>query len=41
LIPAGLVAIGLSASVIVLILISRKREKAGKATEGDSQKEGK
>jgi len=41
LIPAGLVAIGLSASVIVLILISGKREKAGKATEGDSQKEGK
>jgi hypothetical protein len=28
LIPAGLVAIGLSALVIALIIISRKREKA-------------
>lgn len=33
LIPAGLVAIGLSALVIVLIIISRKREKAKRSTD--------
>jgi hypothetical protein len=40
LIPAGLLAISLSALVIVLIIISRIKEKAGKSTDGERQKEG-
>jgi hypothetical protein len=40
LIPAGLVAIGIiSVSIIVLILISRKKEKADKVTGGEEQKD--
>ena len=40
LIPAGLVAIGLSVLIIALILISRKKEKASKPTERERQKAG-
>jgi len=40
LIAAGLVAISLSALVIVLIIISRKKNRARKPTEGEGQKEG-
>ena len=36
LIPAGLVAIGLSALVIVFIIISRKREKAKRSTDRET-----
>jgi hypothetical protein len=38
LIPAGLVAIGLSVLVIALILILRKRGKADKATDGEAKR---
>jgi hypothetical protein len=40
LIPAGLLAFSLSALVIVLIIISTKKEKAGKFTDGERHKEG-
>jgi hypothetical protein len=36
--PAGLVAIGLSILVIAFIVVSRKKEKAKKSTNGEMQK---